>query len=70
MVEKKTAGRPLKGMKEICQYVGFSEATVLTLIQGAKFPAKKTKGAAGTWVSNTASIDRWTVGFCEEERTN
>ena len=65
--EEVQVGRPLKGMKEICQYSRLSEATIISLIKTANFPAKKTSGVVGIWISNTASIDRWTVVFCESK---
>ncbi len=51
--------RQLKGMRDICQYVGFSESTVLGWIRSAAFPAKKTAGAGGIWVSSTNQVDQW-----------
>jgi hypothetical protein len=32
------------------------------MIQTAKFPAGKTGGDDGIWISNTESIDKWSFG--------
>ena len=50
--------RQLKGMRDICLYVGFSESTVLAWIRQRSFPAKKTADA-GIWVSTTSKVDQW-----------
>ena len=50
--------RQLKGMRDICLYVGFSESTVLAWIRERMFPAKKTSDA-GIWVSTTNKVDQW-----------
>lgn len=50
--------RQLKGMRDICEYVGFSESTILAWIRERNFPAKKTADA-GIWVSTTNKIDQW-----------
>lgn len=55
----------LTGMRMICAYTRLSEATILDLIVNADFPARKTKGADGIWISNTSSIDRWSQQFSE-----
>jgi hypothetical protein len=46
----------LDGMKEICQYVRRSEATVMKLIRQQDFPAKKIEGQ---WMSSKTKIDIW-----------
>ena len=55
----------LTGMRMICAYTRLSEATILDLIVNADFPARKTKGADGIWISNASSIDRWSQQFSE-----
>lgn len=55
--------RLLKGMREICQYVGFSESTILGWIRDANFPARKTSNGAGTWVATTKKVDKWKEVF-------
>lgn len=46
----------LSGMKEICNYVRRSEATVLDWIKNMDFPAKK---LSGIWESDRELIDDW-----------
>lgn len=46
----------LDGMKAICQYVEWSEVTVLKMIRLHDFPAKK---IIGIWMSCKSSIDQW-----------
>ena len=46
------------GMKEICEYVKASEATVLIWIRESGFPARKVRGK-GIWLSDTVAIDAW-----------
>lgn len=55
----------LTGMRMISAYTRLSEATILDLIANADFPARKTKGADGIWISNASSIDRWSQQFSE-----
>lgn len=56
----------LVGMKQIAQYMGLSDATILDLIRLENFPAKQTRGAAGIWISDTEEIDVWRKGFVRE----
>jgi predicted DNA-binding transcriptional regulator AlpA len=51
--------RQLKGMLDICKYVGFSESTILHWIRNDNFPAKKTTEPGGIWVSTTSKVDKW-----------
>ncbi len=53
----------LTGTKEIAGYTGMSEGLILKLIRTAAFPARKTAGANGIWVSNMDSIDEWSHKF-------
>lgn len=53
----------LVGMKRIVEYTELSEETVIYLIRDAAFPAKKTKGPSGTWISNSEAIDEWSRAF-------
>ena len=46
----------LSGMKEICQYCGRSEATILRLIRDEGFPAVK---IGGSWESDREEITTW-----------
>jgi hypothetical protein len=46
----------LSGMKEICNHVSRSEATVLVLIRDEGFPATK---LGGIWESDTELISEW-----------
>lgn len=50
----------LRGMKEITDYVKYSESTVLAWIRASKFPAKK---VTGEWISDTELIDEWRKKF-------
>ncbi len=59
-MKKKTTGRALDGMKEICGYVRRTESTVLKWVRELGFPAKKVGG--GIWQSETALIDEWRTG--------
>lgn len=47
----------LSGMKQIAGYFGYSEATILKLIQESGFPARKISG--GIWESDKEMIDQW-----------
>lgn len=47
----------LTGMKEICNYEGKSEATMLDLIRNYGYPAKKIKGHI--WESETSLAEDW-----------
>lgn len=60
-------GQMLTGMRQICSHTGLSEATILDLIMSSEFPARKTKGGDGIWISNRASIDRWSEEFSESK---
>lgn len=64
MVEKINGKTPLIGMKAcdsdrragilgICDYVGYSEATVLKWIKNMNFPARKLNGK---WISTTEEV--------------
>jgi hypothetical protein len=46
----------LQGMKEICDYIRRSEATVLKLIREEDFPARK---ICGQWESDKEAITMW-----------
>lgn len=48
----------LVGMKEICNYLRRSEATVLNMIRDMDLPARK---VLGVWESDTGLIDEWRV---------
>ena len=52
------------GMKEICEYVKASEATVLIWIRESGFPARKVRGK-GIWLSDTVAIDAWLIWFVQ-----
>ena len=53
----------LTGLEEICTYTGFSKNLVMELIRSAKFPARKTAGEKGVWISNIESIDKWSFSY-------
>ena len=55
MVKSDTA---LRGMSEICAYVGLSAPTVLKYIREREFPAKLTK-KGGVWISDKDLVDGW-----------
>lgn len=55
----------LVGMKTIADYTALSEDVIIYLINEASFPAKKTRGPTGTWISNTDSIDEWSRLFAQ-----
>jgi len=63
MVGNRQINRQLRGMLEICQYVGFTESTVLGWIRTAGFPVRKTRGSSGIWVTTTRKIDKWIDDF-------
>ena len=63
MVNPKNRRGIITGMKEISDYSGLSESVIVYLIQEASFPAKKTKGDTGTWISNADAIDEWSRLF-------
>jgi len=46
----------LRGMKEISNYIKYSESTILLWIRTKTFPAKK---VTGEWMSDTELIDEW-----------
>lgn len=46
----------LTGMKEICNYMNRSEATILGFIRGMDFPAAK---VGGIWEADSTDIDKW-----------
>jgi predicted DNA-binding transcriptional regulator AlpA len=46
----------IKGMKAICDYVGFSESTVLIWIRDRDFPAKRINGE---WISSEGAVEKW-----------
>lgn len=50
----------LIGMKQICEFVSFSESTVLKWIRESGFPAHKLNDAR--WISEAGLIDQW---WCE-----
>lgn len=52
----------LNGMKEICQYLGKSEPTVLKWARDMGLPIKKT-GDNGVWVGSRTKIDAWVVEY-------
>lgn len=68
MVASTTRRGILVGMTQIVKYTSFSEETILYLIREAAFPAKKTKGPGGTWVSNTDSIDEWSRFYVQSKK--
>lgn len=55
----------LVGMNEITAYSKLSEPIISYLIENAGFPAKKTKGDRGTWISNGELIDTWSKLFVQ-----
>lgn len=57
--EKSNGSEALLGMKEICDYIRRSEATVLKMIRDYGFPARKIEER---WVSDRRLIDRWLRG--------
>ena len=48
----------LSGMKQITDFVGYSETTVLDWIRIYQFPACK---IGGSWISESGLIDQWWV---------
>lgn len=52
----------LVGMKAIADHVKMSEATVLSWIREAAFPAKKIRGR-GIWLSDTDAVAAWRKGY-------
>lgn len=65
MAEKVRDKGILVGMNEITAYSRLSEPLVLYLIKAADFPAKKTRGEKGTWISNGLLIDEWSRLFVQ-----
>ncbi len=53
----------LIGIKEITGYTSMSEGLILKLVRTGGFPAQKTAGNRGVWVSNKDSIDDWGQRF-------
>ncbi len=53
----------LTSIKEIANYTSLSEGLILKLIRTAGFPARKTAGASGIWISNKDGIDEWSHRF-------
>jgi predicted DNA-binding transcriptional regulator AlpA len=51
----------LFGMKEICAYVGKSEATILKYQRELALPIKKgsKNGDTGIWIGSKEKIDEW-----------
>ncbi len=49
-------GDKLVGMKEICQYLGVSEATALKWYRECDLPIKKAKGI---WIGARSKVDKW-----------
>jgi len=52
-------GRKLRGIDEISKYIGFSIPTIMTWIQNENFPATKTQGITGVFISSTSQVDKW-----------
>jgi predicted DNA-binding transcriptional regulator AlpA len=52
-------GRKLRGIENIAKYIGFSIPTVTGWIQKENFPATRTQGDAGIYISSTGQIDKW-----------
>ena len=52
----KKAGTILFGMKDICNYTGYSRHRVEHAVENERFPAVKTRGR---WQSNTVLVDEW-----------
>ena len=64
VVEPQTyVGCTLTGMKAISEYTGMGEDAVAFLIRNCGFPAKKTQGEKGFWISNKLAIDKWSFAF-------
>ncbi len=53
----------LSSIKEIANYTAMSEGLILKLIRTAGFPARKTAGGNGIWISNKDGIDEWSHRF-------
>jgi hypothetical protein len=77
MTEKIKENAPLIGMKVcdqdrkagklgICDYVGYSEATVLGWIKTMNFPARKLNGR---WVSTTGEVYRFLQDYVSGKST-
>jgi lipoate-protein ligase B len=56
-------GCTLTGMKAISDYVDMKEEAIIFLIRNCGFPAKKTQGDKGVWISNKLAIDKWSFAF-------
>jgi hypothetical protein len=63
-------GQILVGMKAIAGHSQLSEGTLLVLIRDHRFPAEKTRGTRGTWISSTEAINRWALEFCTKGETD
>lgn len=63
MVSQNHAKQILTGMSAICEYTGLDERQILFLIRECSFPARKTRGDSGVWISNTQNIDEWSRRF-------
>jgi len=55
----------LTGMKEICQYMGRSEVTILKLIRDQDFPAQK---IGGIWESDKDLVNEWLLTEIKNKR--
>lgn len=51
----------LNGMKEICAFIGRSEATALKLHRENGMPIKKTTGG---WTAHRDALEQWWAGYC------
>lgn len=52
-------GRKLRGIENIAKYIGFSIPTIMAWIQNENFPATKTQGDTGIFISSTNQVDKW-----------
>lgn len=56
MVSSTERATALTGMKEICEYMGRSDVTILKLIRDQEFPACK---IGGIWEADKDLVDEW-----------
>lgn len=56
MKDHNTINTGLVGLKEICEYCGYSDKRVLALVRDHGFPAVKING---NWESDKILIDKW-----------
>lgn len=59
----KQSEKIINGMKEICTFLGRSEATVIKLHRENELPIKK---AGGGWTAHRDVLERWWEEYCNK----